>query len=115
MDDQRPEDATKLAALPRHSAMPYVCVADPRQQMRMFLAETLQDLGCVSRKCADVSELGALLVLRLPDLVVIGGGGRDRGLRDGGIARCQGIRRQGARAWPAGFAHGGGDPGARCK
>src|SRR5262249_15853686 len=82
MDDQRPEDATKLAALPRHSAMPYVCVADPRQQMRMFLAETLQDLGCVSRKCADVSELGALLVLRLPDLVVIG-------LAAGGIEACE--------------------------
>src|SRR6516225_6471969 len=44
MDNQRPEDATKLAALPRHSAMPWVCVADPRQQMRTFLAETLQDL-----------------------------------------------------------------------
>src|SRR5215831_6338198 len=82
MDDQRPEDATKLAALPRHSAMPYVCVADPRQQMRTFLAETLQDLGCVSRKCADVSELGALLVLRLPDLVVIG-------LAAGGIEACE--------------------------
>src|SRR6516164_5920180 len=66
MDDQRPEDATKLAALPRHSAMPWICVADPRQQMRTFLAETLQDLGCVTRECADVAELGAELDLRPP-------------------------------------------------
>src|SRR5262249_21064456 len=42
-------------------------------------------------------------------------GGRDRGLRDGGIAGGQGIRRQSASAWPASFAHGGGDPGARCE
>jgi EAL domain-containing protein (putative c-di-GMP-specific phosphodiesterase class I) len=82
MDDQRPEDATKLAALPRHSAMPWVCVADPRQQMRTFLAETLQDLGCVTRECADVAELDAELDLRPPDLVVIG-------LAAGGIEACE--------------------------
>ena len=82
MDDQRPEDATKLAALPRHSAMRWVCVADPRQQMRTFLAETLQDLGCVARECADVAELGAELDLRLPDLIVIG-------LAAGGIEACE--------------------------
>src|SRR5262249_5604531 len=82
MNDQRPEDATKLAALPRHSAMPWVCVADPRQQMRTFLAETLQDLGCVTRECAAVAELGAELDLRPPDLVVIG-------LAAGGIEACE--------------------------
>ena len=82
MDAQRPEDATKLAALPRHSAMPWVCVADPRQQMRTFLAETLQDLGCVTCECADVAELGAELDLRPPDLVVIG-------LAAGGIEACE--------------------------
>jgi len=82
MDDQRPEDATKLAALTRHSVMPWVCVADPRQQMRTFLAETLQDLSCVTRECADVAELGAELDLRAPDLVVIG-------LAAGGIEACE--------------------------
>jgi len=82
MDDQRPEDATKFAALPRHSAMPWICVADPRQQMRTFLAETLQDLGCVTRECADVAQLGAELDLRPPDLVVIG-------LAAGGIEACE--------------------------
>jgi EAL domain-containing protein (putative c-di-GMP-specific phosphodiesterase class I) len=82
MDDQRPEDATQLAALPRPSAIPWVCVADPRQQMRTFLAETLQDLGCVTRECADVAELGAELDLRPSDLVVIG-------LAAGGIEACE--------------------------
>src|SRR5215467_2013493 len=82
MDDQRPEDATKLAALPRHSAIPWVCIADPRQQMRMFLAETLQDLGCVTRECTNVAELGAELDMRSPDLVVIG-------LAAGGIEACE--------------------------
>jgi len=82
MDDQRPEDATKFAAFPRHSVVPCVCVADPRQQMRTFLAETLQDLGCVTCECADVAELGAELDLRPPDLVVIG-------LAAGGIEACE--------------------------
>jgi hypothetical protein len=85
MHNQRPEDATRLAAFPRHSAMPWVCVADPRQQMRTFLAETLQDLGCVTCECADVAELGAQLNLRPPDLVVIG-------LAAGGIESVNGQR-----------------------
>src|ERR1700747_1176238 len=82
MDDRRPEDATKLAALPRPSGIPWICVADPREQMRTFLAETLQDLGCVTCECADVAELGAELDLRPPDLVVIG-------LAAGGIEACE--------------------------
>ena len=82
MDDRRPEDATKLAALPRPSAIPWICVADPRHQMRTFLAETLQDLGWVTCECADVAELGAELDLRPPDLVVIG-------LAAGGIEACE--------------------------
>ena len=72
MDDQRPEDAAKLAAFPRQSAMPCVCVADARQQMRTFLAETLEDLGCVTCECVHVAELSAELGTRPPDLVVIG-------------------------------------------
>src|SRR5499427_1693492 len=82
MDDQRPEDATKLAALPQRSAIPWVCVADPRQQMRTFLAETLQDIGCVTRECVHVAELSAELGTRPPDLVVIG-------LAAGGIEACE--------------------------
>jgi EAL domain-containing protein (putative c-di-GMP-specific phosphodiesterase class I) len=50
--------------------------------MRTFLAETLQDLGCVTCECADVAKLGAELDLRPPDLVVIG-------LAAGGIEACE--------------------------
>src|SRR6266567_8814543 len=82
MDDQRPEDATKRAAFPRHSVMPRVCVADARQQMRTFLAETLEDLGCVTRECVHVAELSAELGTRPPDLVVIGSSA-------GGIEACE--------------------------
>jgi EAL domain-containing protein (putative c-di-GMP-specific phosphodiesterase class I) len=82
MNDQRPEGAIKLSALSQRSAMPWVCVADPGQQMRRFLAETLQDLGCVTCECADVAELGAELDLRPPVLVVIG-------LAAGGIEACE--------------------------
>jgi EAL domain-containing protein (putative c-di-GMP-specific phosphodiesterase class I) len=49
--------------------------------MRTFLAETLQDLGCVTCECADVADFGAELDLRPPDLVVIG-------LAAGGIEAC---------------------------
>ena len=82
MDDQRPDDATKLAAFPRHSVTPRVCVADARQQMRTFLAETLEDLGCVTRECAHAAELSAELGTRPPDLVVIGSSA-------GGIEACE--------------------------
>src|SRR5215813_12445536 len=82
MDDQRPEDATTLAAFSRHSVTPRVCVADARQQMRTFLAETLEDLGCVTRECVHVAELSAELGTRPPDLVVIGWSA-------GGIEACE--------------------------
>src|SRR5262245_52465076 len=82
MDDQRPEDATKLAALPRHSVMPCVYVADARQQMRTFLVEALQDLGCVTCEYVDAAELNAELDSRLPQLVVIGSAA-------GGIEACE--------------------------
>jgi hypothetical protein len=50
--------------------------------MRTFLAETLEQLGCVTRECVDVSELGAELDFRPPDLVVIGSAA-------GGIEACK--------------------------
>jgi len=50
--------------------------------MRTFLAETLQDIGCVTRECVHVAELSAELGTRPPDLVVIG-------LAAGGIEACE--------------------------
>jgi EAL domain-containing protein (putative c-di-GMP-specific phosphodiesterase class I) len=82
MDDQRPDGATKLAAFPRHGVMPCVCVADAGPQLRTFLVETLEDLGCVTCECVDVAALAAELDSRLPDLVVIGSSA-------GGIEACE--------------------------
>jgi EAL domain-containing protein (putative c-di-GMP-specific phosphodiesterase class I) len=82
MDDQRPEDAIKLATFPRQRVMPCVCVADAKRQMRTFLAETLEELGFVTSACTHVAELGAVLDSRLPELVVIG-------LSAGGIEACE--------------------------
>ena len=82
MDDQRPNDATKLAAFPQRSVMPCVCVADAGPQLRTFLVETLEDLGCVTCECVDVAALTAQLASRLPDLVVIGSSA-------GGIEACK--------------------------
>src|SRR5262249_35106050 len=90
MDDQRPEDAAKLAAFPRQSAMPCVCVADGRQQMRTFLAETLEDLGCVTCECVHVAGLNAELGTRPPDLVVIGSSA-------GGIEACEMVELRAAK------------------
>src|SRR5262245_2066193 len=82
MDDQRPKDAAKLAAFPQRRAMPCGCVAGPGQQVRPFLAETLDGLGCVTCECVHVAELSAELGTRPPDLVVIGSSA-------GGIEACE--------------------------
>jgi EAL domain-containing protein (putative c-di-GMP-specific phosphodiesterase class I)/CheY-like chemotaxis protein len=82
MDDQRSEDAIKLATSPRQRPMPCVWVADAKQQMRTFLAETMEDLGFITYECAHAAELAVALDSRLPDLVVIGSSG-------GGIDACE--------------------------
>src|SRR5262245_33180016 len=82
MDDQRPEDETRPAAFPLHSAMPCVCVADAGQQMRTFLTETLEDLGRVTCECVDIADLSGTLDSRLLDLVLIGSS-------EGGIKACE--------------------------
>src|SRR5262249_30132353 len=97
MDDQRPDDATKLAAFPLHSVMPRVCVAEARQQMRTFLAETLEDLGCVTRECVHVAELSAELGTRPPDLVVIGSSAG--GIRPARWWNCWRPRNSAATCW----------------
>src|SRR5256885_9526738 len=79
MDSVTPEDAIKLAAIRRKTD---VCVLDAQQQMRTFLADTLEELGFVTCECAHLAELPAVLGSRLPDIVVIGPSG-------GGIEACE--------------------------
>jgi EAL domain-containing protein (putative c-di-GMP-specific phosphodiesterase class I) len=80
MDNLRPEDATKIATGRWQTRS--VCVADAKQQMRTFLAETLEELGFVTCECANAAELGVALDSRLPDLVVVGSSA-------GGIEACE--------------------------
>jgi EAL domain-containing protein (putative c-di-GMP-specific phosphodiesterase class I) len=79
MDSVTPEDAIKIAAIRRRTD---VCVLDAQQQMRTFVAGTLEELGFVTCECAHLAELPAVLVSRLPDVVVIGSSA-------GGIEACE--------------------------
>jgi EAL domain-containing protein (putative c-di-GMP-specific phosphodiesterase class I) len=79
MDSVTPEDAIKIATIRRKTD---VCVLDAQQQMRTFVAGTLEELGFVTCECAHLAELPAVLVSRLPDVVVIGSSA-------GGIEACE--------------------------
>jgi|RhiMetdeSRZDD1v2_1073273.scaffolds.fasta_scaffold38553_5 EAL domain-containing protein (putative c-di-GMP-specific phosphodiesterase class I) len=79
MDSVTPEDAIKIAAIRRDT---HVCVLDAQQQMRTFLADTLEELGFVTCECAHLAELPAVLASRLPDIVLIGSSA-------GGIEACE--------------------------
>jgi len=79
MDSVTPEDAIKIAAIRRKT---HVCVLEAQQQMRTFLADTLEELGFVTCECTHLAELPAVLVSRLPDVVVIGSSA-------GGIEACE--------------------------
>src|SRR5262245_55439588 len=66
------EAPAKVATFGRRKVTPRVCVADSKQHIRAFLAETLEDLGFVTCECPQVSDLGAVLDAHLPDLLVVG-------------------------------------------
>src|SRR5262245_49286320 len=79
---KNPIDSNTIRSSSLRDYTPSVCVADARQQIRTFLAETLEDLGCVTCECVHVVELSAELGARPPDLVVIGSSA-------GGIEACE--------------------------
>jgi EAL domain-containing protein (putative c-di-GMP-specific phosphodiesterase class I) len=79
MDSVTPEDAIKIAAIRRKT---HVCVLEAQQQMRTYLADTLEELGFVTCECAHLAELPLVLGSRLPDIVVIGSSA-------GGIEACE--------------------------
>jgi EAL domain-containing protein (putative c-di-GMP-specific phosphodiesterase class I)/CheY-like chemotaxis protein len=72
MENQRPEEAIKLAAFGRRKVAPRVCIADSKPHIRKFLGDALEELGLITCECAQVGELSAVLDAQLPDLVVIG-------------------------------------------
>jgi DNA-binding NtrC family response regulator len=56
----------------RRRAVPRVCVVDAKPHIRRFLADTLQELGFVTRECGRLTELSEVLADFQPDLVVLG-------------------------------------------
>jgi EAL domain-containing protein (putative c-di-GMP-specific phosphodiesterase class I) len=79
MDNHGVEEAARVATFGRRKLTPRVCVADGKQHIRAFLAETLEELGFVTCECMQASQLGAVVDAQLPDLVVLG-------LSAGGVA-----------------------------
>jgi EAL domain-containing protein (putative c-di-GMP-specific phosphodiesterase class I) len=79
MDSVTLEDALTFAAIRRKT---HVCVLEAQQEMRTFLADTLEELGFVTCGCARLAELPSVLASQLPDIVVIGSSA-------GGIEACE--------------------------
>ena len=72
MENQRTGDAAKLATFGRRKVTPRVCIADGKQHIRVFLGETLEELGFTTRECMQPSQLGAVLDEQGPDLILLG-------------------------------------------
>ncbi len=92
MENQRPEEAIKLATFGRRKIRPRVCVADGKQHIRTFLGEALEELGFITCECTQIGELSAVLDAQLPDLVVVG-------LSAGGIEAAAMLKALAARAF----------------
>lgn len=73
MGNQQPEETIELATFGRRKVASAVCIADGNEYIRMFLGETLKELGFITCQCTQVSELSAVLDGQMmPDLVVVG-------------------------------------------
>jgi hypothetical protein len=66
------ERAANAVTFGRRKVRPRVCVADGKQHIRTFLLEAFEELGFVTCECGDITELGAVLDVYRPDLVVLG-------------------------------------------
>jgi EAL domain-containing protein (putative c-di-GMP-specific phosphodiesterase class I)/DNA-binding CsgD family transcriptional regulator len=67
-----PETASNLVTFRRRQVTPHACVAGSKQHIRTLLAEALEELGFITRECAQVSEFSAVLDRQRPDLIVLG-------------------------------------------
>jgi CheY-like chemotaxis protein len=72
MKNHRPKEATNLLTFDKREIRPRVCILDSKRHIRAFLAESLEELGCVTCESADVRELVTVLDAQMPDLVVLG-------------------------------------------
>ena len=73
MTKQPSEEVLKLPTFGRRKVASRVCVVDSKPHVRKFLCETLEEIGFISRECAHVAALGAVLDEPLGvDLIVVG-------------------------------------------
>ena len=89
---QRPEGAIKSATFGRRKVRPRVCLVEGKQHIRKFLAEALEEIGCITCECTQVDDLGVVLDAQLPDLVVVG-------LSSGGTEAAATLKALAARAF----------------
>ena len=73
MTKQQPEEILKLPTFGRRKVASRVCVVDGKPHVRKFLCETLEEIGFITRECAHVATLDAVLDEPLGvDLIVVG-------------------------------------------
>ncbi|HET7679739.1 MAG TPA: hypothetical protein VFK79_06340 [Xanthobacteraceae bacterium] len=51
---------------------PRVCIIDAKPHIRKFLAESVEELGFITRECTGIAELSTLPAGPTPDLFVLG-------------------------------------------
>lgn len=61
-----------IATFGRRKIAPRACVADSKPHIRNFLQEALQELGFITCECERAANLGATVMERHPDLIVLG-------------------------------------------
>lgn len=65
-------EADKVTTFGQRKITPRACIADGKRHIRMFLAETLEELGFITAESSSSSDLGPILDFEAPDLVVLG-------------------------------------------
>jgi EAL domain-containing protein (putative c-di-GMP-specific phosphodiesterase class I) len=92
MSNRAIEECGKVVPFGRRRIAPRVCVTASKQHIRTFLRETLEEFGFITCECAQVNDLGAVLDLRIPDLVVLG-------MSAGGVAAGEMLKELAAKAF----------------
>ena len=72
MNHINPREHARCAGFGHRKLTPRVCVTDSKKHLRTFLSEALEDLGFITSECSNAGELGGILDLQQPDLVVLG-------------------------------------------
>src|SRR5262245_5918970 len=72
--NEHPLAIDRRSTFGRRRVAPQVCIVDRKRHIRRFLGEALEEMGFITRECADVEGLYQAFCAVPPDLVVIGVG-----------------------------------------